>query len=121
MDMNLVSEFLRQLIQDHHFQVDIAQKMLLYYAGKNKLHHRVCFYPCEQYYNLLSRIFFRRGCTRLTIRSLSTRSNFDSLIAKTSKGLFARKTFNSYMCLVRLFTLSKTIFETSNFRSNLIK
>ena len=53
------------------------------------------------------------------MRSLSTRSYFDSLIAKTSKGLFARKT--SYMCLVRLFTLSKTIFETSNFRSNLIK
>ena len=55
------------------------------------------------------------------MRSLSTRSYFDSLIAKTSKGLFARKTFNSYMCLVRLFTLSKAIFETSNFRSNLIK
>ena len=26
--MNLVSQFLMQLIQDHHFQVDIAKKML---------------------------------------------------------------------------------------------
>ena len=93
MDMNLVSEFLRQLIQDYHFQVDIAQKMLLYYAGKNKLHHRVCFYPCEQYYNLLSRIFFQEGVHQINYSITIYQIQFWFINSQNIQGLISQKDF----------------------------